>query len=67
MISFEGATPAWNDIPALRITTASHLTDDKKSLLMQTEAGPAEISLHGFGARLRLGKVSATDYGMLVE
>ena len=67
MISFEGATPAWNDIPALRITTASHLTDDKKSLLMQTEAGPVEISLHGFGARLRLGKVSATDYGMLVE
>ena len=67
MISFEGATPAWNDIPALRITAASHLTDDKKSLLMQTEAGPVEISLHGFGARLRLGKVSATDYGMLVE
>jgi len=67
MISFEEATPAWNNIPAVEVTTVSHLAGDKTSLSMETDAGPMEISLHSFGARLRFGAPQAADYGMLVN
>ena len=40
MISFEEATPAWNNIPAVEVTTVSHLAGDKTSLSMETDAGP---------------------------
>jgi alpha-D-xyloside xylohydrolase len=67
MISFEEATPAWNNIPAVEVTTVSHLAGDKTSLSMETDAGPMEISLHSFGARLRFGAPQAADYGMLAN
>lgn len=67
MISFEGGAPAWDKIPALMITAVGDLADNQKSLLVQTDAGPLQVSLHSFGARLRLGECQFGDYGMLVE
>ena len=67
MISFEGATPAWDNIPALRVTSVGDLVDGANSLLVQTDAGPLQISLYPFGARMRLGERQLADYGMLVE
>lgn len=67
MISFEGRTPAWDNIPALSVTAVGDLTEGGKSLLVQTDAGPLQISLYSFGARLRLGVRQFGDYGMLVE
>ena len=67
MISFEGATPDWNNIPALTVISVDDLTDDAKALVMQTEAGPVHISLHSFGARLRFGQRQFGDYDMLME
>ena len=55
MISFEGRAPAWDNIPALSVTAVGDLTEGGKSLLVQTDAGPLQISLYSFGARLRLG------------
>ena len=65
MISFEGGTPAWDNIPALAVTSVGDLADGAKSLLVQTDAGALEISLYPFGARLRLGERPFGDYGML--
>ena len=67
MISFEGRAPAWDNIPALSVTAVGDLTEGGKSLLVQTDAGPLQISLYSFGARLRLGVRQFGDYGMLVE
>jgi len=67
MISFKGATPDWNNIPALTVKSVDDLIDGAKTLVMQTEAGPVHISLHSFGARLRFGQRQFGDYGMLVE
>ena len=67
MISFEGPTPAWNHIPALQVTSVDALVDGRDTLLMQTDAGPVEISLYPFGARIRLGQAQQADYAMLVE
>jgi len=67
MISFEGGAPAWDNIPALMVTAVGDLADNQKSLLVQTDAGPLQVSLHYFGVRLRLGKCQFGDYGMLVE
>ena len=67
MISFERATPDWNNIPALTVIAVNDLTAGAKTLVMQTESGPLHISLHSFGARLRFGHRQFGDYGMLLE
>ncbi|MDG0971305.1 MAG: alpha-xylosidase [Porticoccaceae bacterium] len=67
MISFKGDTPDWDNIPALEVTAVANLSAGDKCLLVETNAGPMEISLYSFGARLRLGERQFGDYGMLVE
>jgi len=67
MMSFEGETPAWNNIPATGVTSVSEFIEGANTLLLQTDAGPVQISLYKFGARLRLGQPQIVDYGMLIE
>ena len=67
MISFEGGAPAWDNIPALAVTAIGDVTEGATSLLVHTDAGPIEISLHQFGARIRLGERQFGDYDMLIQ
>ena len=57
--------PNWGRIPALTVSSAATLADDG-SVRVPTSAGELSVTLHDFGARLRLGP-EGRDYGILVE
>jgi len=57
--------PNWGRIPALAVSGAATLADDG-SVRVPTSAGELSVTLHDFGARLRLGP-PGRDYGILVE
>jgi alpha-D-xyloside xylohydrolase len=67
MSSIEGTTPDWDKLQAARVISGSNCLIGANTLLLQTDAGPLSISLHKFGARLRLGIPQLADYGMLIE
>ena len=67
MSGFDGGSPPWDNISALTVTAVGNLVDGANSLVLQTEAGPLEISLYQFGARFRFGAPLSAEYGMLVE
>ena len=67
MSGFEGGSPPWDNIPALRVIGIGNPVDGANSLLVETEAGPLEITLYPFGARFRFGAPLSADYGMLIE
>ncbi len=54
--------PNWGRIPPLAVTGPASITDGE--VQVPTSAGELRISLHDFGARLRLGP-PARDYGIL--
>lgn len=56
--------PNWGRIPALTVTAAASLAADG-SVRIPTSAGELSVTLHDFGARLRLGP-PGRDYGILV-
>ncbi|NIB40464.1 alpha-xylosidase [Pseudomaricurvus alkylphenolicus] len=66
MAKFNSASPAWNDIPALKVSGSISLTAANQ-VTAYTSEGPLTISLHPFGARLRFGDCQFGEYGMLVE
>lgn len=57
--------PHWGRIPALSVTGAPAVDPDG-SVRVPTSAGELRVTLHDFGARLRLGP-EGRDYGILVE
>lgn len=57
--------PHWGRIPALSVTGAPAVDPDG-TVRVPTSAGELRVTLHDFGARLRLGPVGR-DYGILVE
>jgi alpha-D-xyloside xylohydrolase len=65
MGAFDVEAPNWGRIPAVRVTGAAVASADG-SVMLPTEAGPLRVSLHEFGARLRLGP-DARDYGILLQ
>ena len=52
MISFEGVAPDWDKLPATRVISVSEFFKGATSLVLHTDAGPLNISLYRFGARL---------------
>jgi alpha-D-xyloside xylohydrolase len=68
MASFNKAAPSWDNLPALIITATvpDNFVDGADSIRLATDAGPLEISLYSFGARLRFGECQFGDYEMLV-
>ena len=56
--------PHWGRIPAATVTGGAHAAADG-TVRVPTSAGELTITLHDFGARLRLGP-PARDYGILV-
>ncbi len=56
--------PDWGRIQALAVTGVAQL-DGSGGVLVPTSAGPLTITLHEFGARMRLGP-SGRDYGILI-
>jgi alpha-D-xyloside xylohydrolase len=56
--------PNWAEIPALSVSAAATLAADG-SVRVPTSAGELAVTLHDFGARLRLGP-PGRDYGILV-
>ena len=67
MTSFDRAKPSWDNIPALNVTGPMTGTDSADSIGLTTDAGPLQITLYEFGARLRFGECQFADYEMLVK
>jgi alpha-D-xyloside xylohydrolase len=57
--------PNWGRVPALTVTGVATVESDG-SVRVPTSAGELWVTLHDFGARLRLGP-PGRDYGILVE
>ena len=67
MTSFDRAKPSWDNIPALNVIGPMTGTDSADSIGLTTDAGPLQITLYEFGARLRFGECQFADYEMLVK
>ena len=65
MGAFDVEAPNWGRIPAVKVTGAMIARADG-SVMLPTDAGPLRVSLHEFGARLRLGP-DVRDYGILLQ
>jgi len=63
--NFDVSVPDWNSIPPLSITSIAEI--GTYEVVFQTTEGALVVSLHEFGMRLRFGKPTFSDYGMLVE
>jgi alpha-D-xyloside xylohydrolase len=64
MGAFDVGSPNWGRIPPVAVIGAAVAQADG-SVTLPTNAGPLRVSLHDFGARLRLGP-DARDYGILL-
>lgn len=60
---FDPVEPAWRHYPAAEVQGTAHIEGDV--VIVPTTLGPISVSLHPFGARLRIGQ-RANDYGLLV-
>ena len=65
MATFEVEAPNWGRIPAVRVTGTVRV-DTSGDVSLATSAGTMTITLHEFGARLRLGP-AGRDYGILAN
>ncbi len=63
MKAFNPLAPEWGRFSPARLTSARVSGD---AVVADTELGPLTLTLHEFGARLRLG-ARAIDYGLLVK
>lgn len=61
---FDLLAPAWSRLPPLEATGPAGVEAD--AVRIATSAGDLVVTLHAFGARLRLGPRRSFDYGMLV-
>ena len=66
MAKFMLETPAWNDIPQLKVCGVAQAVG-RDAISIATTEGPLLISLHHFGVRLRFGERQFGEYGMLVD
>jgi alpha-D-xyloside xylohydrolase len=63
--AFEVEAPNWGRIPAVRVTGAVSV-DASGDVSIATSAGTLRVTLHEFGARLRMGP-PGRDYGILAK
>jgi alpha-D-xyloside xylohydrolase len=61
----DGLSPAWSRLPPVRVTGPATL--EQRRVRIETSAGPMDVTLYAFGARVRLGPERTFDYGMLVS
>ncbi|MDX2145501.1 MAG: alpha-xylosidase [Rhodospirillaceae bacterium] len=63
---FDVEQPNWGRIAPLTVIGPPEAGADHV-VTLPTSAGPLRVSLHAWGARFRLGRERAIDYGILVE
>jgi alpha-D-xyloside xylohydrolase len=66
MSEFDFAAPNWNLISQVCVTGVAKLQSEKR-IVIPTSAGDMCLSFHDCGLRIKMGKASTADYGILLE
>jgi len=66
MTPFDILNPAWAAMAPVVVSPGASPQVRDDVLTLETTAGPLTVSLHGEGARVRLGEQRVYDYGMLI-